>query len=229
VCVEGRQPAPAVLSHRRTASPPPPPPSTNRPTHNKQVVVKAQVLAGGRGLGKFTNGLAGGVHIVPAADAPALAARMLGGTLVTKQTGPAGKPVNTLLVARKMDLAREMYLAILLDRKAAGPVVVACSEGERWNEEREVFLEGRAPRTPRARLARHLAAILGARRACFVGMDAAIARGGGGGSRRQLSLTHTPLHPHHQLKKIHAARPSRTWRPPTRTRSSKCRSTRASA
>ena len=58
------------------------------------------------------------------------AAKMLGGTLVTKQTGPAGKPVNTLLIARKMDLAREMYLAILLDRKAAGPVVVACSEGE---------------------------------------------------------------------------------------------------
>jgi hypothetical protein len=94
-----------------------------------KVVVKAQILAGGRGLGTFTNGLQGGVHIVPAADAPALAARMLGGTLVTKQTGPAGKPVNTLLVARKMALAREMYLAILLDRKAAGPVVVACSEG----------------------------------------------------------------------------------------------------
>ena len=101
--------------------------------HNKKkrpkVVVKAQVLAGGRGLGKFTNGLQGGVHIVPAADAPALAGRMLGGTLVTKQTGPAGKPVNTLLIARKMALVREMYLAILLDRKAAGPVVVACSEG----------------------------------------------------------------------------------------------------
>ena len=62
--------------------------------------------------------------LVSAADAPALAARMLGGTLVTKQTGPAGKPVNTLLVARKMARAREMYLAILLDRKAAGPVVV---------------------------------------------------------------------------------------------------------
>lgn len=93
------------------------------------VVVKSQVLAGGRGLGKFTNGLQGGVHIVKAKDAPALAAKMLGGTLVTKQTGAAGKPVNALLVARKLDLVREMYLAILLDRKAAGPVVVACSEG----------------------------------------------------------------------------------------------------
>ena len=93
------------------------------------VVVKSQILAGGRGLGTFTNGLKGGVHIVKASEAPALAAKMLGGTLVTKQTGPAGKPVNALLIAKKMALAREMYLAILLDRKSAGPVVVACSEG----------------------------------------------------------------------------------------------------
>ena len=111
-----------------------------------QVVVKAQILAGGRGLGTFTNGLQGGVHIVPAADAPALAARMLGGTLVTKQSGPAGKPVGTLLIARKMALAREMYLAILLDRKAAGPVVVACSEGM---ERRERVRRGK-PATPAA-------------------------------------------------------------------------------
>jgi succinyl-CoA synthetase beta subunit len=82
-----------------------------------QVVVKSQILAGGRGLGRFTNGLQGGVHIVPASEAGQLAARMLGQTLVTKQTGPAGKPVNTLLVARKMKLAREMYLAFLQDRK----------------------------------------------------------------------------------------------------------------
>ena len=124
-----------------------------------KVVVKAQILAGGRGLGTFTNGLQGGVHIVPAADAPALAARMLGGTLVTKQTGPAGKPVNTLLVARKMALAREMYLAILLDRKAAGPVVVACSEGmyagetatthrrERQSPHTRIFFQQPAPQS----------------------------------------------------------------------------------
>jgi len=40
-----------------------------------------------------------------------------------------GKPVNTLMVAKKMKLAREMYFAIMLDRKTAGPVVIACSEG----------------------------------------------------------------------------------------------------
>lgn len=51
---------------------------------------------------------------------------MLGQTLVTKQTGPAGKPVNTLYVARKMKLKREMYFAILLDRKTAGPVMIGC-------------------------------------------------------------------------------------------------------
>ena len=43
---------------------------------------------------------------------------------MTKQTGPAGKPVNVLYVARKMKIAREMYFAILLDRKSAGPVII---------------------------------------------------------------------------------------------------------
>lgn len=94
-----------------------------------QVVVKSQILAGGRGLGTFKSGFKGGVHVCAAADAPEVAAKMLGGTLVTKQSGPGGKPVNALLVAKKLELAREMYLAILLDRKAAGPVLVACPEG----------------------------------------------------------------------------------------------------
>lgn len=67
-----------------------------------QVVIKSQVLAGGRGLGKFKSGLQGGVHICSASKAVELAKQMLGGTLVTKQTGPQGKPVNTLMVARKM-------------------------------------------------------------------------------------------------------------------------------
>jgi succinyl-CoA synthetase beta subunit len=44
------------------------------------------------------------------------------------QTGPKGKPVNTLYVANKMKLKREMYFAILLDRKSAGPVMIGCSE-----------------------------------------------------------------------------------------------------
>ena len=49
---------------------------------------------------------------------------------MTKQTGPAGKPVNTLYIASKLDLAKEMYFAILLDRKSAGTMIIACGEGE---------------------------------------------------------------------------------------------------
>ena len=94
-----------------------------------EVVVKSQILAGGRGLGTFTNGFQGGVHVVKSGKTEEVASKMLGGTLVTKQTGPAGKPVTTLLVAKKMQLTREMYLAVLLDRAFGGPVVIACREG----------------------------------------------------------------------------------------------------
>ncbi len=94
-----------------------------------QIVLKSQILAGGRGLGSFTNGLKGGVHICKASEVSELAKKMLGGTLVTKQSGPAGKPVNVLYVAQKMKLKREMYFAILLDRSTSGPVMIGCSEG----------------------------------------------------------------------------------------------------
>lgn len=76
------------------------------------MVIKSQILAGGRGLGTFTNGLQGGVHIIKTSEVGEYAGRMLGGTLVTKQSGPAGKPVNTLLLAKKMSLAKEFYFAI---------------------------------------------------------------------------------------------------------------------
>ena len=94
-----------------------------------QVVVKSQILAGGRGLGKFKNGFQGGVHIASLDDAPEIAKKMLGETLVTKQTGQAGKPVNVLYIAAKLDLVNEMYFAILLDRATAGPMLIGCSEG----------------------------------------------------------------------------------------------------
>jgi succinyl-CoA synthetase beta subunit len=55
-----------------------------------QVVLKSQILAGGRGLGKFKSGLQGGVHVTTTKDIKGLAEKMLGQTLVTKQTGPAG-------------------------------------------------------------------------------------------------------------------------------------------
>ena len=93
------------------------------------VVVKSQILAGGRGLGTFASGFRGGVHVVPKARARETAEKMLGGTLVTKQSGPRGKPVNVLYVAERMKLTREMYFAIMLDRASAGPVVIASAEG----------------------------------------------------------------------------------------------------
>lgn len=94
-----------------------------------QVVIKSQILAGGRGLGTFTNGLQGGVHIIDTKDVKEYAEKMLGGTLVTKQSGAAGKPVNTVLLAKKMALAREFYFAIFMDRASGGPLIIACSEG----------------------------------------------------------------------------------------------------
>ena len=96
---------------------------------DEEVVIKSQILAGGRGLGSFTNGLKGGVHVIKTSEVAEYAGKMLGGTLVTKQSGPAGKPVNTLLLAKKMDLVNEMYFAILLDRESQGPLIIACSEG----------------------------------------------------------------------------------------------------
>ena len=98
---------------------------------DEQVVIKSQILAGGRGLGHFVTGnhLQGGVHIINTSDVKQYATDMLGGTLVTKQSGPAGKPVNTVLVAKKMALAREFYFAIMMDRVSQGPMIIACSEG----------------------------------------------------------------------------------------------------
>eukprot|EP00546_Thalassionema_frauenfeldii_P016080 CAMPEP_0178899288 /NCGR_PEP_ID=MMETSP0786-20121207/2812_1 /TAXON_ID=186022 /ORGANISM="Thalassionema frauenfeldii, Strain CCMP 1798" /LENGTH=401 /DNA_ID=CAMNT_0020570119 /DNA_START=142 /DNA_END=1347 /DNA_ORIENTATION=+ len=96
---------------------------------DEEVVIKSQILAGGRGLGTFTNGLQGGVHIIKTSEVKDYASKMLGGTLVTKQSGAAGKPVNTVLLAKKMQLAREFYFAILMDRTSQGPLIIACSEG----------------------------------------------------------------------------------------------------
>jgi len=96
---------------------------------DEEVVIKSQILAGGRGLGTFTNGFQGGVHVIKTSQVAEYASKMLGGTLVTKQSGPAGKPVNTIMIAKKMDLKREMYFSILLNRPDPRPVVIACAEG----------------------------------------------------------------------------------------------------
>jgi len=95
-----------------------------------EIVVKAQIHAGGRGKGTFTNGFKGGVHLCRTPEeAREIADKMLGQTLVTQQTGPAGRVVNKVLVAESAQIGREIYFAILLDRATAAPLVVASTEG----------------------------------------------------------------------------------------------------
>ena len=94
------------------------------------IVVKAQIDAGGRGKGVFKNGLKGGVHVRKTAEkVREVAAQMLGQILVTHQTGPAGRLVNKVLVAESADISREIYFAVLLDRATAAPLIVASTEG----------------------------------------------------------------------------------------------------
>ena len=95
-----------------------------------EIVVKAQVHAGGRGKGTFKNGFKGGVHVRKTPEEVRdVAAKMLGQILVTHQTGPAGRTANKVLVAESADIAREIYFAILLDRLTAAPLIVASTEG----------------------------------------------------------------------------------------------------
>ena len=95
-----------------------------------EIVVKAQIHAGGRGKGTFANGFKGGVHLCKTPEeAREIARKMLGQTLVTHQTGPAGRVVNKVLVAEAAQIAREVYFAILLDRATAAPLIVASTEG----------------------------------------------------------------------------------------------------
>ncbi len=95
--------------------------------------MKSQIHAGGRGKGKFKELPAdakGGVRLAFSPDeAKAHVAEMLGNTLVTKQTGPAGKQVNRLYIEDGADIARELYLSILVDRETGRVSFVASTEG----------------------------------------------------------------------------------------------------
>jgi succinyl-CoA synthetase beta subunit len=94
-------------------------------------VVKAQIHAGGRGKGTVKdNSAQRGVQLVKSADEAAkVAASLIGKTLVTIQTGPEGRTVNQVLVEEGCDIARELYLGIVVDRAAAKPVLMMSSEG----------------------------------------------------------------------------------------------------
>ena len=94
-------------------------------------VVKAQIHAGGRGKGTVIgNPQQRGVQLVRSADeAAAVAQGLIGQKLVTIQTGPAGQTVNQVFVEAGCDIARELYLGVVLDRAAAKPVLMVSSEG----------------------------------------------------------------------------------------------------
>ncbi len=107
---------------------------------NPVVVVKSQIHAGGRGKGRFvehpdvagvnvvTAGIKGGVEAAEA-KVRELAEKMLGSTLVTIQTGPEGKQVNRLYIEQGIDIDRELYLSVVLDRATSHNVVMASTEG----------------------------------------------------------------------------------------------------
>jgi len=97
--------------------------ATARRLGSKVVVVKAQIHAGGRGKG-------GGVKLARnAEDAEKIARNMLGMTLVTHQTGPEGRKVARVLIEEGLQMQRELYVSIVLDRSAGKPVVMASAAG----------------------------------------------------------------------------------------------------
>jgi succinyl-CoA synthetase beta subunit len=95
-------------------------------------VVKSQIHAGGRGAGKFKDapGGKGGVRLAKSLDEVRdAAAAMLGHTLITKQTGPAGRIVRRVYVEAGCDIKRELYLSLLIDRSVSEIVIIASTEG----------------------------------------------------------------------------------------------------
>lgn len=98
---------------------------------NGGCVVKSQVLGGGRGLGHIKEtGFQGGVHLVDdAAGARNIADQMLGKTLVTHQSGEDGLPVNAVYLVEKINIAKEMYLSLTLDRAAGAPTFIYSPAG----------------------------------------------------------------------------------------------------
>jgi succinyl-CoA synthetase beta subunit len=101
-------------------------------TGNPVVVVKSQIHAGGRGKGRFKeHPELGGVKVCTGGpdQVHAIAEQMLGSTLVTVQTGPEGKRVNRLLIEQGMNIERELYLGLTLDRATGRTTIMASTEG----------------------------------------------------------------------------------------------------
>ncbi len=157
-------------------------------TGNPVVVVKSQIHAGGRGKGRFKehpdlggvnvvlDGINGGVEATKAKVAD-LASKMLGSTLVTVQTGPEGKTVNRLYIEQGVDIARELYLSVLLDRTTSRNIVMASTEG---GTEIEVVAEATPEKILREEIdpAFGLLEFQAARIASGLGLDGTAARNG---------------------------------------------------
>jgi succinyl-CoA synthetase beta subunit len=101
------------------------------------LVLKAQIHAGGRGRGIFKNsGLHSGVHVIEdIAKVAPLAKQMLNDYLVTKQSGKEGKLVSTLYLVEKASIKKELYLAMMIDRKKALPLLICSPKGGMGIEE----------------------------------------------------------------------------------------------
>ncbi|XP_078044521.1 succinate--CoA ligase [GDP-forming] subunit beta, mitochondrial-like [Augochlora pura] len=98
--------------------------------HADEFVIKAQVLAGGRGKGWFDNGFKGGVHLIKDRKAVVDTVKnMLGHRLITKQTSKDGILVQKIMIAESVNIARETYVCILMDRQHNGPVLIASPAG----------------------------------------------------------------------------------------------------
>ena len=91
------------------------------------LVIKAQVLAGGRGKGVFSNGFKGGVQACHKDEAVDIASKMLSQRLITKQTGEKGKPCNSVLICERLYIKKEFYCAVMLSRE--GYVLVGSDQG----------------------------------------------------------------------------------------------------
>lgn len=95
-----------------------------------EYVVKAQILAGGRGKGRFDNGFKGGVHLTKNRnDIFNLAKNMIGHKLITKQTPKEGILVDTVMVAESVNIQRETYFSIVMERSYNGAAIVASPAG----------------------------------------------------------------------------------------------------
>lgn len=99
-------------------------------TDVREYVVKAQILAGGRGKGHFDNGFKGGVHLTQdKKEVMSLVDKMIGHRLITNQTPDDGIEVKKVMVADSINIVRETYFCIILDREHNGPVIIASPDG----------------------------------------------------------------------------------------------------